>query len=45
MITYCSGNDETGEKVPYWEESRGDNGGNIMVRCNGHGHHPIESEV
>lgn len=45
MKTYCSGNDEAREKVPYSVESRGNDGSNVVIRCNCHSHHPIESEV
>ena len=45
METYCSRDDETRKKVPYCVESRGDDGGDVVVWCNCDGHHPVECEV
>lgn len=44
-MSYRSGDDETGEEVPDGVERRGNDRGNVVVRCQPNGHHAVECEV
>lgn len=43
--TYRLRNDETGEDIPNAVERRRDNGGDVVVGCDGDRHHPIQGEI
>ena len=43
--SYRSGDDEPREEVPDGVECRGDDRGDVVVRCNPDGHHAVECEV
>ena len=42
--TYRSGNEETGEQVPYTKEEGQDNGSNLLARSQCDNHHSVQCE-
>lgn len=44
-MTYSSGDEETGEEIEERVEGGGQNGGDLMVRCDGDGHHSVVRPV